>query len=114
MNTTRKPVLSGPAHHRTLRMIGTCAACKRPTARDVQVWDLYSLGWNQGTRYLMDATRPRGETSATLACPCGSRLVLRAVEGTVTESPCDDRCTSARGRKCECSCGGAHHGEDHL
>ncbi len=25
-------------------------------------------------------------------------------------SPCDDRCTFARGPRCDCSCGGKHHG----
>jgi hypothetical protein len=26
--------------------------------------------------------------------------------------PCDRRCTSAKGRRCECSCGGMNHGMD--
>lgn len=26
------------------------------------------------------------------------------------EVPCDARCTNARGFKCDCSCGGEHHG----
>ena len=29
---------------------------------------------------------------------------------TVPEVKCDARCTNARGFKCDCSCGGEHHG----
>lgn len=30
------------------------------------------------------------------------------------ETPCDDRCTNARGPCCDCKCGGANHGSDLL
>lgn len=33
-----------------------------------------------------------------------------ALGRTVLDIPCDERCLSATGRKCECSCGGANHG----
>jgi len=29
-----------------------------------------------------------------------------------TGHPCDERCTSARGNLCECSCAGVNHGRD--
>lgn len=33
------------------------------------------------------------------------------VDGTLVEHiPCDERCTAARGKKCQCSCGGTNHG----
>jgi hypothetical protein len=39
--------------------------------------------------------------------------VTRAIEFKSSPSlhQCDDRCTHARGHKCECSCGGANHGK---
>jgi hypothetical protein len=40
-------------------------------------------------------------------------LQFRAIEGVVTECPCDARCTGAKGHTCECSCGGANHGRDY-
>jgi hypothetical protein len=41
------------------------------------------------------------------------RIGWRQVDGTFSaEHACDVRCTSARGHKCECSCGGANHGKD--
>lgn len=46
-------------------------------------------------------------------CACGKVVSLRPVKGTRNETPCDHRCTSATGVKCECSCGGANHGADH-
>jgi hypothetical protein len=47
-------------------------------------------------------------------CGCGRRVLLCQVEGRVSDTVlCDERCTSARGHKCECSCGGLNHGADH-
>lgn len=53
---------------------------------------------------------PIGET-----CPfCGSnRVKQNVITGKINDTPCDGRCTSARGHNCECSCGGANHGIDH-
>lgn len=49
------------------------------------------------------------------ACPgCGkpdTKLRAEAVEGvTKAHIRCDARCQGARGRHCECSCGGKNHG----
>lgn len=41
-------------------------------------------------------------------------LSYQAIKGTVTECPCDGRCTSAKGPNCDCSCGGQNHGSDYL
>lgn len=47
-------------------------------------------------------------------CGCGRLVQVRPVAGVFrAEVPCDARCTSAKGHKCECSCGGANHGMDH-
>ena len=45
---------------------------------------------------------------------CGAIVTVRPVDGTTNHAvACDVRCTSATGRRCECSCGGANHGKDH-
>lgn len=54
------------------------------------------------------------------ACPCGGRVESmgkvhrdRLVrEGQ--ESPCDGRCTGAKGPSCDCHCGGVNHGSGRL
>ena len=37
----------------------------------------------------------------------------RGVVGTVTATPCDERCFYAEGPQCSCSCGGINHGKGH-
>jgi hypothetical protein len=45
------------------------------------------------------------------ACPtCKQTMGMKIIQGSKTETPCDDRCTEAKGHKCECSCGGLNHG----
>jgi hypothetical protein len=39
---------------------------------------------------------------------------LTLIVGTVTAKPCDARCISATGHKCECACGGENHGGGHF
>jgi hypothetical protein len=48
------------------------------------------------------------------ACPnCRRVMTWGWLEGFKVETvPCDVRCTSARGFKCDCSCGGENHGSD--
>lgn len=53
-----------------------------------------------------------------VACE-GECRVMGRVEGdrfarVEERCPCDERCTSAQGPKCECSCGGANHGSNLL
>ena len=45
-------------------------------------------------------------------CECGKRMAFGVIQGFKTDHVCDDRCTSAKGYRCECSCGGEHHGHD--
>lgn len=52
--------------------------------------------------------------NACRECKQHGVLTFRQVKGTVTNHVCDARCTSAKGHKCECSCGGANHGADYL
>lgn len=37
----------------------------------------------------------------------------RVVKAIASNHPCDERCTSAKGNLCECSCGGVNHGRDY-
>lgn len=47
-------------------------------------------------------------------CPaCRAWTIVKPIYGTKTATPCDARCTSARGHECECSCSGENHGADH-
>lgn len=41
-------------------------------------------------------------------------LQYAVVAGTVTGSPCNSICTNATDAKCDCSCGGANHGDKWL
>ena len=55
-----------------------------------------------------------GAPDAVARFPNGKTRVVepQEMDGYYKESvPCDARCTEARGRKCECSCGGTNHGK---
>lgn len=45
---------------------------------------------------------------------CGRQVARTPVKGVRNDTPCDDRCTEAKGHKCECSCGGKNHGAEHA
>lgn len=48
-------------------------------------------------------------------CTCKRGMAsLKAVVGKVNQTPCDARCTDAKGHNCECSCGGQNHGNAHA
>lgn len=58
--------------------------------------------------------RPGGDSD--VRCPsCGKwhgLEVIKAILGVYRpEIACSDKCLSAKGHDCQCSCGGAHHGE---
>lgn len=57
-----------------------------------------------GTEVRMRNKRP------SLRCACGSMMDVHLLRGSVTHHQCDDRCLTAKGFRCECSCGGANHG----
>ena len=55
------------------------------------------------------------------SCACGGgrievmgRVSHRRLVHDGAESPCDARCTNARGPSCDCSCGGVNHGSKAL
>jgi len=44
---------------------------------------------------------------------CGVRMTWQRIAGTYNkEHKCDIRCTSAKGPKCNCQCGGQNHASD--
>lgn len=45
---------------------------------------------------------------------CRSEVKTVFVKGVTTEHVCDDRCASATGFQCLCSCGGKNHGKQFL
>lgn len=38
----------------------------------------------------------------------------KQIQGKISDKQCDSACTSARGHKCSCTCGGKNHGHDFL
>jgi hypothetical protein len=53
--------------------------------------------------------------SSSVYCDCRrGRATLKAVVGKVNQTPCDARCTEAKGHNCECACGGQNHGNAHA
>ena len=80
-------------------------------------------GWSKGSAARHERLEPRGwahiphyatGSPPSVTVTCNGREIslvghrIDAVQNT--EVPCDERCIFARGRKCECSCGGKHHG----
>lgn len=41
---------------------------------------------------------------------CGTRYKVDRIIAVKNTTPCDRKCTHAKGFKCECSCGGKNHG----
>lgn len=104
----------------TTRFLDTCKHCKatfsaeaererrelpgRPFPR-VQSRYHVTAGRFEGARSTWDAPG-----AIVVFCACGERMQLSSVAGVKTANPCDERCTEAKGHKCECSCGGHNHG----
>lgn len=82
----------------TATYVGTCHVCgtflRSSEVRNVERY---------GKTLRADAQCP--------TCPGYAPRTVFIVQGTVTSTPCSDKCTDAKGVKCECSCGGDHHGE---
>lgn len=87
-------------------------AIEYPKRRKVQL----GYGRTEWKRYRLDAHQREREPGHDAACPeCGRHTSkFGVVVGVRTEAPCDTRCTDATGFRCECSCGGANHGESWL
>lgn len=104
----------------TLRlMIGRCSARGCRYARRIAVEATGEQTDRFGNTRLIVTHRDRARAMEDagpgfFSCPeHGRSLNYRPVVGTVSETPCDARCTGARGTSCDCQCGGANHGQDH-
>lgn len=108
------------------RYIGRCS-CGEYVAADVAV------GWWEGVQrvdgkvvrpniaWVTGATSgtwrcfTKGDNKLLLPCPKDGRVIrLTRVVGKVNTTPCDARCTSAKGHQCNCSCNGKNHGSGSL
>lgn len=114
--TEPRPLYQSDTETRTVtrRLIGHCRRCGFG-AREV-----LKIEKTTTTTYGLTGMKVRrfervieGDDSAHF-CRCATPrpLTMRAVIGTVTDTPCDERCTSATGHKCECACGGKNHGSN--
>jgi hypothetical protein len=113
ITTSTRPARLEPVR-RTVRAIGKCYRCKRPIAEDVTTFRQFSARNRCDVVFFETLLRPRAQIAAYAACPCGTEVYLEPVRGNVTGHKCDPRCTGARGVDCECECGGANHGREHL
>lgn len=91
-----------------------------PTGKIVPIWD-FAPGWEsaRSTEWLHpDGTWAHWTPSRTIeGVRSDGTTYTYEVQGEEQLSghvrvdiPCDERCVSATGRKCECSCGGVNHG----
>ena len=116
----------------TFRTIYTCrrVSCKHVWALDYRIdgRDFRGVAW--GTREVKEGERvafkqvsageritSQDDVMGCLCCPaCGCNLPKsNRVEGHYRESiKCGSRCLNAKNGDCECSCGGANHGANHL
>ena len=97
----------------TQRIIFHCRTkgCKQVFAYDYLV--IPSGKWNSFLRH--DETGKRIWSNEEVCPGCGFRpFVAHEVVGKVTEHTCGAKCRNAKGPICDCSCGGAHHGEGFL
>jgi hypothetical protein len=76
--------------------VGSCSFCgtfvRTTTPRNIERYGKTLRG---------DGTCPK--------CPYTSPTVF-LVQGRVTDTPCNEKCTDAKGVKCDCQCGGHNHG----
>lgn len=118
MNTTRRidSTLPRPDNGRTrtetrtttFRILGSCRTCGRTSSALATRIVSYTSLLNR-----MPHRSVREIWPAAIEC-CGKPLSRTPVKGVRNDTPCDDRCTEAKGHKCECSCGGKNHGAGHA
>ncbi len=101
---------------REVRQIARCTKCKTVRSRVVTVETTTTLRLTvAGMRtHRTKRTTVDGASAPTaITCTCNKLVPFWAVDGVTTTTPCDERCTSATGHKCECACGGKNHGAAH-
>jgi hypothetical protein len=92
-----------------VRVIFRCRlrSCRHVWAIDYRAGPWGNL-WREGSDFSQDWAKPCAKCSTTYAR-------TGHVKGRYSaKHKCDPRCTGATGHNCECQCGGANHGADHL
>lgn len=95
---------------RSAPVMARCTKCK--AARRVELWAVTTTGdWGRRVRLVMD---DNGSRYFVIRCVCGAEMNWKELKASTNEAhQCDQRCTSAVGPSCDCSCGGRNHGRDH-
>lgn len=95
----------------TFSAIGRCRKCKLPHRAEFTRKSTWSTSGRCWVARLYDA---HGPIPYPAVLCCGQTVYLDPIRGSVSDHPCDPRCTNATGRDCECSCGGKNHGAAHA
>jgi hypothetical protein len=109
---------------KTARIVYRCKKCKVTVARDAEYairrWTETKICFGGGRmEYEKSARRYVGEhydnAPPSAKCPaCARTLYGDSVKGTTNDTPCNEKCVSATGFLCECSCGGHNHAGRHV
>jgi hypothetical protein len=97
---------------RECRWNGTCRKCKaHHTALVVHTTETLTRSDRiKEVSRTSAAELPDGRKWRGIDC-CGAPVAMKQVKGIRNdEIKCDSRCTSSKGHRCECSCGGKNHG----
>lgn len=97
------------------RFIGTCDKCGTTSAFDGYMAEGRIDGrWKCGWASNAGAFHPFNQVSRA-DCACGKSVYgveLRLIQGRfVPDHKCGARCRNSKGPTCDCSCGGANHGQ---
>lgn len=105
------------------RQIGHCRKCDFTLSRLVTIHQTKTTTYGLTGMKIHTGEIIEGDT--VVYCNCGldgdgARIVvqnpvhMQFVQGRTTKTPCDERCTEAKGHKCECACGGVNHGRSFV
>lgn len=99
----------------TRRVIYVCGKCKaaRTVDHEMEITEIWYQGrctrttrYTEGSEYAVSSKYGR--------CACGGYTKANTVLGRVTDHKCDGKCLNAKNSACECACGGANHGSNHI
>lgn len=102
----------------TVSFIGKCPVkgCKCVIRQDVPgVIRSRTIGFHF-RRTVQELQAVRTPNDSTVFCIHHRRQIwFKRIDGKISDvHVCDARCLNATGPNCECSCGGANHGKNHL
>jgi len=100
---------------RAQRVIGKCACGKVSSALCVGAVMIRVPGKGSAQFATYDRFNVAGWSFDSIQCHCGNMIKVKRVAGVLDpHTPCDERCTRAKGNSCKCSCAGEFHGADHA